>query len=31
MIQTVVHNNVDAIIKWHDDHSFIGNHMANMF
>ena len=24
MIQTVVHNNVDAIIKWHDDHSFIG-------
>lgn len=24
MIQTIVHNNVDAIIKWHDDHSFIG-------
>lgn len=24
MIQTIVHNNTDAIIKWHDDHSFIG-------
>ena len=24
MIQTVVQNNIDAIIKWHDDHSFIG-------